>query len=351
MSALQRRRLRSAVDQAARLSGILGLRERASARGLTVLTYHRVLTETRSAAYPFPSLAMPLGAFREQVRWLASHNEVLPLTQALERNQERRRPARGLLTLTFDDGYHDAAENAAEVLEESGLRGTFFVTTGFVGTRELLWFDRAVLLFAELPESERREIVLQICGADFLDRLPRPGASPGTWTAVLKRCSPSRRRAILSALESAAGGAPAVDGYQAMSVADLQGLHARGHEIGSHTVSHPLLPELDEVALQGEVDGARDTLAAWLGTRVPGFCYPNGDCDARVVAAVSRAGHRHACTTRGGIHRPGDDPFLIRRVDVVPDRALDAARRFEATAFRRELCGLYRGRGRGPAPG
>lgn len=341
MSVLYKRRLRSAVDRAARLLGILERRERVSARALTVLTYHRVLSAEHSAAYPFPSLAMPLDAFRDQVRWLASHYEVLPLTRALERNQTNTRTSRPLLALTFDDGYYDAAKNVAPVLEESGVRGTFFVTTGFVATRELLWFDRAVLLFANAPESERREVVLQVCGAGHVDQLPAPGASAGTWTAYLKLCQSAQRRAILSELESVAGGPPAVDGYQAISVADLIGLHERGHEIGSHTVTHPLLPELDQAALECEVEGARDALDAWLGTSVPGFCYPNGDCDERVVAAVSRAGHRHACTTRDGIHHPGDDPLQIRRVDVVADRALDGSRSFDATALRREMCGLY----------
>ena len=344
MSALFKRQMRSTVDQAARLFGILERRERSGARGLTVLTYHRVLSGERSAAYPFPSLAMPLDAFREQVRWLASHNEVLPLVEALAQNQTNTRRSRPLVAITFDDGYSDAAENVAEVLEESGLRGTFFVTTGFVGSHGLLWFDRAVLLFAELSEDERREIVLQICGATHADRLPSPGASPGAWTASLKSCGLAQRQAILCALEGAVGGPPAVDGYQALSVAELIGLHARGHEIGSHTVTHPLMPELNDVALQSELNGARDTLAAWLGVDVPGFCYPNGDADERVVGAVRRAGHRHACTTRDGIHRPGDDPLRIRRVDVVPERALDGSRRFDATAFRRELCGLYRRR-------
>jgi peptidoglycan/xylan/chitin deacetylase (PgdA/CDA1 family) len=121
-------------------------------------------------------------------------------------------------------------------------------------------------------------------------------------------------------------------------------LHARGHEIGSHTVSHEILPLLDDGELRSEIELARDTLREWLASDPEGFCYPNGDCDDRVARAVADAGHRYACTTRDGRHRRGDDAFRIRRVDVVPERALDAARRFDATAFRRELCGLYRTR-------
>ena len=57
---------------------------------------------------------------------------------------------------------------------------------------------------------------------------------------------------------------------------------------------------------------------------------------------MARAGHAYACTTRGGIHPRGDDPFRIRRVGVDPARVMGSAQRLDVTAFRRELCGLYR---------
>ena len=60
-----------------------------------------------------------------------------------------------------------------------------------------------------------------------------------------------------------------------------------------------------------------------------------------------RAGHGYACTTRDGLHPPGGDPFRIARVDVVAERVADGSHRFDPTAFRRELCGLYRRRSRG----
>jgi peptidoglycan/xylan/chitin deacetylase (PgdA/CDA1 family) len=339
---LLKRGLRSSAARVARLSGTLARRERACAGALTVLTYHRVLPEERCAGYPFPGLVMPLGAFREQVRWLAAHGEVLPLSEALAR--ELRPAGPPVFALTFDDGYHDAGEHVAGVLAEAGVRATFFVTTGFVGTRELLWFDRAVLLFAAVAEPVRLGIVLEVLGARLADTRPGPGADAASWTRHLKLCTPRERGEILSSLELAAGGALAPHGFRGLSVAELVGLHRAGHEVGSHTVSHALLPDLDDHALQGELEGARDAIAGWVGGSVHGFCYPNGDHDERTIAAVVRAGHAYACTTSDGLHAPGGDPFRIPRVDIVPQRVTDASRRLDLAAFRGELCGLYRRR-------
>jgi peptidoglycan/xylan/chitin deacetylase (PgdA/CDA1 family) len=343
---LLKRGLRSTADRAARMSGFLARRERGRTRHLTVLTYHRVLPESRCAEYPFPSLVMPLGAFRAQVRWLAQQGDVLPLGLALERHgQDARRP---VFALTFDDGYHDSKDFIAEVLEEAGVRGTFFVTTGFVGSDELLWFDRAVLLFAAVGERVRRDVVRQVCGEGEAGESPREQADCATWTRHLKRFTPRDRAAVLSALEISAGGPPPTEGFRSMSVADVVDLRRRGHEIGSHTVSHAMLPDLDDPALRQEVEGARATLSSWLGSEVTGFCYPDGNHDDRTVAAVRRAGHAHACTTRDGVHVQGGDPYRIPRVDVAPQRVTNGSRQLDLTAFRRELCGLYRRRARSP---
>jgi len=337
------RGLRTSVDQLARLSGYLGHRERERALDLTVLTYHRVLPRERCRDQPFPSLVMPLELFRQQVGWLREHGEILTLGAALRR--EGVPGARPVFVLTFDDGYDDAGEFAAVVLEEAGVRGTFFVTTDFVGSANLLWFDRAALLFSAVPEAIRRGIVQQVC-RDGEGELPPAGADGAAWTRHLKGCSVAERAAILTCLEQAAGGAPGVDGHGALSAARLIEMHAAGHEIGSHTATHALLPTLTDAELEYELLRARATLQTWLGRPVEGFCYPNGDHDERVVGALLRAGHAYACTTKDGLHRRGDDPFRIPRVDMVAQRLAGCDGGLDVTALRRELAGLYRRRAR-----
>lgn len=338
---LVKRELRRGVDHAARVSGLLASRERSAAGSLTVLTYHRVLPRQDCLDYPFPALVMPLGAFRRQVDWLAANGEVLPLSEAISRCEQGTR--RNLYALTFDDGYHDSSEVVADVLEQAGLRGTFFATTGFVGANELLWFDRSALLFAAATESLRHETAERICGDQRRDERPRRGAGPAEWTGFLKGCGPLERSAFLARLQLAVGDPVGVRRFRPMRVEQVVDMHRRGHELGSHGVSHPMLPQLDDAELRRELEGSRSILSDWIGQPVRGFCYPNGDHDDRCVAAVVRAGYAHACTTRNGIHRPFGDPMRMRRVEISPRRVLDRMGRFDSTAFRRELCRLFRG--------
>lgn len=347
MSGALKRRLRGVADQAARVSGWLALCERERALGLTVLTYHRVLSAERCRSYPFPGLAMPLDAFRSQLRWLTQHARVLPLGVALQELAQRpaqRSAARPLVALTFDDGYADASACIGPELERANLRGTFFVTTGFVGRGNdaLLWFDRAVLLLAALEPARRRDVVVQVCGDPRPLELPERGADAQRWTRWLKGRAPFERDAVLAELARAVGGEPDSDGFRAMRVEDVVDLHARRHELGSHTVSHPLLCGLSDAQLSRELEDSKRTLELWVREPVAGLCYPNGDADARVVAAAARAGYAHACTTRRGVLCAGDDLHAIPRVDVVPERVTGTGGAFEPTAFRRELCNVYR---------
>jgi peptidoglycan/xylan/chitin deacetylase (PgdA/CDA1 family) len=96
----------------------------------------------------------------------------------------------------------------------------------------------------------------------------------------------------------------------------LAELAAAGIEIGAHTRRHPRLPALTDAALEDEVAGARDELASVLGTPVTTFAYPHGLHDARVRAAVERAGFDGACSTEGGVNGPATDRFRLRRVNV-----------------------------------
>lgn len=341
-------KLRTWVDRSAQLSGLLRHFEARMRTGLTVLMYHRILPAERCARYPLRSLAMPCEAFREQVRWLAERCDVLPLGEALEKNREaldksRAASTRPLVAITFDDGYADNAQLAAPILEEAGLRATFFVVTDFIASREPLWFDRAVLAFEALPE-ERWQTIVSSQASDAGAPMPDAGSALAAWMGFLKELDPGVRTALVEALSNAAEIGPfpedaTTEGeYGPMSLESLRALAQRGHEIGSHTLSHPLLPQLEPAELERELSSSRSRLADWLGAAPRGFCYPNGDCDARVVRAVQAAGYSYACRIRPALNLPGQDPFLVNRIDLSQDRVLDGARGHDGLAFRSELC-------------
>ncbi len=120
---------------------------------------------------------------------------------------------------TFDDGGASAL-GAADALERHGLRGRFFVTVNYIGTR------------------------------GFLDR-------PG-----------------------------------------IRELQRRGHEVGSHSCSHPLrMGHLSLARLRDEWTASRAALRDLLGCDIRSASVPGGDFAPAVAAAAADAGFIHLFTS------------------------------------------------------
>lgn len=297
-----RHALRSVIDRAAAASGLIPLLERRARRTLAILTYHRVLPEEACRDYALPSLAMPLPLFRSHVEWLAPRSRLVGVAEGLrliEAGEDRP-----IVAISFDDGYADNAILAAPVLDEVGARATFFIVAGLVGTPKELWFDVAARRYRARSAREREALGL-------------PG-SLGAWMAELKRLRPAERDERIDRVPEVTRARDPLD--RIVTREELGELAAKGHEIGSHSWSHPIMPTLDDHELSSEANESRARLAWAAGRDVGGFCFPNGDHDDRVVRAVMDAGYTYAVTTMPGLNAPGADPFRLRRVDMNPSR-------------------------------
>jgi peptidoglycan/xylan/chitin deacetylase (PgdA/CDA1 family) len=105
-------------------------------------------------------------------------------------------------------------------------------------------------------------------------------------------------------------------GESLLSRDGIRALHGAGVEIGSHGATHRALTGLSDEELLRETRGSREDLERLVGAPVVSFCYPYGDFDDRVVAAVGSAGYRAATVIRGGISPDLSDPLRLRRVAV-----------------------------------
>lgn len=186
-------------------------------------------------------------------------------------------PAARTVVVTFDDAAESVLRLAAPVLEELGVPGTIFVPSDY-------------------PDSGR----------------------PMSWAGI-DRWLGGEHEPELECL-----------GWERLGE-----LAERGWEMGSHTCSHPLLPELDDAELARELVESKRECERRLGGRCSSIAYPYGIADARVARAAREAGYLVAATVpvapveslpllwpRVGVYR-GDSP---RRVMLrARRRALGAA--------------------------
>jgi peptidoglycan/xylan/chitin deacetylase (PgdA/CDA1 family) len=105
-----------------------------------------------------------------------------------------------------------------------------------------------------------------------------------------------------------------------MTWEQLSTLQNAGHEIGSHSVSHEILPLLDDAALSREISESLHSLNKNLGERSRSFCYPNGDFDQRTLDLLLSAGYQCAVTVNEGANSLGAARFLLRRYFIHEER-------------------------------
>jgi peptidoglycan/xylan/chitin deacetylase (PgdA/CDA1 family) len=120
-------------------------------------------------------------------------------------------------------------------------------------------------------------------------------------------------------------------------------LSRQGWEVGSHTRSHPRLPQLDDAALERELCGSREAIAERLGA-CDSIAYPYGDSDERVVRAAAAAGYLTAGTLSGLPHVAR--PLSWPRVGVYPDNRPIFFRLKTSSTLRALVVGAQRVRGR-----
>jgi len=91
-----------------------------------------------------------------------------------------------------------------------------------------------------------------------------------------------------------------------------------GWELAAHTIHHQDLTTLGEAELEEEVAGSRKLLQREYGVPVKNFCYPAGQFNSTVIAAVEKAGYVGATTEIAGF-ATSESPYELARIEVLGD--------------------------------
>jgi GT2 family glycosyltransferase/peptidoglycan/xylan/chitin deacetylase (PgdA/CDA1 family) len=118
-----------------------------------------------------------------------------------------------------------------------------------------------------------------------------------------------------------------------MTKEQIAELDRKGFEIFSHTVSHPVLTEIDDISLQHELADSRTTLEEMLGHKVLAISYPHGAYDSRVCGVAKGVGYQLGFTIEPQMVNNCTDDMQIGRFRVSPRDSL--------LKFKLKVCGAY----------
>jgi peptidoglycan/xylan/chitin deacetylase (PgdA/CDA1 family) len=287
--------------QAMRGCGVFSLARGMSGRLARILMYHNFSGPGGTA----PG-ALNTEATRAQFDYLRRHYRVVPLLQIAERLFSGKDLDSHTVALTIDDGRRDFYEFMFPLLKEFQFPATFFVVSSFIRGEDWIWTDKVL----------------------WLSQQPNPPAvlAPGKLDEVFRSLNPLRPEARNARIQAMAAGAgisipeQAPAKYAPCSWNELREMADSGLvDIGSHTMTHPILSSITDEESRQELAGSRRQIEEGMGRKVGAFCFPNGmqgDFRPAQVQQIADAGYMCSVVASFGLVGNGADPFRLPRIGM-----------------------------------
>ncbi len=225
---------------------------------------------------------LPVRGLRAVLNTLRRSFRVIPLAELVNCLRERRPLPPRAVVITFDDGYANNAEIAAEELDRLRLPWSAFLPAGLIEHGRRQWVDDLRLL---VHRGSRKRLSLPWEGRTLAFELDTPGRRRAAlaWLIDHLRYLPEERREELwrqlvepCPPDELADLRERFPGFAPMSWAQARQLRQAGVDVGSHGLSHIALAPQTPERLRHELSEARRLLQLRLGSDGPHFSYPYG---------------------------------------------------------------------------
>jgi peptidoglycan/xylan/chitin deacetylase (PgdA/CDA1 family) len=323
-------RYQNVVSQVASHSGLLWAFEHLPSRpGVVVFAHHRIGNRDE-CDYNRDLFSASTEQFDYQLAYIKRHIPVLLPHELAEIMEKKKHLTRLHAIITFDDGYLDNYTLAFPLLRQQGLRAAFFLTTSFVGSPCLPWWDE----IAYLVRNTRWPFLSIPCGSPVtVDLRAGRERAIGQLVAAYKsddNCDPT---AFMQQLRAEAQVQAPVrrPTRQFIDWNEAREMASAGMEIGAHTHTHPILSRLTEHQQHIELQQSKTVLEQNLGRPVTSLAYPNGgpgDFTAETQRIARDVGFTTAFSYYGGVN-PGNGGESFNLFRITP--------RIQPHAFRMEM--------------
>ena len=271
-------------------------------RGGVILAYHHISGD----------------ALERQLALLSRWYAFVSLTEFVSRHRQGR-STNGLMVVTFDDGFGDEVEAAADLAVRRGWPMTFYLPTGYILSGRPYWFIRLASQMQAAPEGSYRvgERTIEIGDAHSRESARRRMAQ-GLFGRPIEEIEAfiDRLGEILFASREKRWEPDIPAPISPQRVADL----AQRAEVAfeAHSVTHPYFSILSGERIREEMEASRRDVEEMTARPVRHFCYPYGITGSIGLQApeLARQLFDSATTAIRARCRPGADRALLPRITM-----------------------------------
>lgn len=312
-------------------------RKRLAKRGIVVLTFHRVLDDQEfTATFSPQGMLVRRSTFEGFLRYAAENCHILSVDGPEAQGDYKSCCPK--IAVTFDDGWEDNARTVFPIVQKHAIPMTIFLVAGKLGEASPFWPERFTGLWRHAASSPEK--IHQLAELAGFASAGQNGDSQPSFEKLLKRMkelAPGERERVLEKMTVTIGTGlsftPQDSLDRTMSWEEVAEMARAKINFGSHTQTHPILPQLSTDAVRSELTESKAAIEKKLGKVCEIFSYPNGDCSPEVRAEVVRSGYRFAFLNNPGLWTRECDPYSIPRVNIWEGKLAGPSGKFSRIVF------------------
>lgn len=239
--------------------------------------------------------------FVKCIKWLQKKGFSFIDIESLKRVIKGEIPfPKGAVIITVDDGWGNNKNNIAAVAYEYQIPVAIFITTQPVEDRTAYWWS-------------------------YIKAAKQKGI---TYYSVedLKKINNDDRLSIVTSLQKKLEPLP----KEAMTIEEVQEIAKSPYiTIGSHTVSHPILPKCSDEKALAEISESKNKIESWIQKTVDSFAFPNGSFSQREVQMLKQNGFLLSFTTQ---------PKYLTQASLIEMYRLPRFEVLENVSFAENIC-------------
>ncbi|WP_286234354.1 polysaccharide deacetylase family protein [Thalassotalea sediminis] len=290
--------------------------------GVYVFNYHRI-GRAEDCYFDHAIFSCSTEAFEQHIEILKENFEIINTRQLAKLVEQKQLTNNRYALITFDDGYKDNYTNAFPVLKKHHVPAIFYVATDFVDSNHIPWWDEIAFLLRQSVGQD-----YQLIGTNKVYHL-----APENINQTIQRIMSSAKQLTTHTIDDVLQDVrtqcfkahESLDNKQTklfMTWKQVKQLAEQGMEIGSHTISHRILSQLDKQEQSKEIIESKLIIEQKIEKSVNSIAYPVGRyfCYNQASFELSiQAGYQIAFNNEPGRHLEISNPFDINRFCVAHD--------------------------------
>ena len=296
-----------------------------------ILLYHRIvpnILDPSVECYNIVGTVVSQNKFNKQMQYLKKFYTIIKLEDLVSFILEKKPIPENSCVITFDDNYRDNYTHALPILKKLNIPATFFLEgEHFSEGTNLKYLDKYYFL---LDHAQKDCFNLEIEGLidlksyrlNALSKVPLVKNNDEGLKNLLLKSDNTNRKFILDELQTSLG--VHMDDKSLIrdlyfSKDEIAEMVENGMEFGAHTMSHPILSNMEPNLIREEIFKSGDIIKKITGNQKIPFAYPFGiGFDSPlIISMIEEYGFYAACTMETGLNSLETDVFRLKRLFIL----------------------------------